>query len=180
MRRAIIRLSDELDLGCRVAAVACFAAMLVLVSIQVVARYVLQAPPIWTEELARFAMIWGGLLGATASFKSRFDPVLIKPSAEDHPALARGKQVLRTLAVVIFMGPILYYSVFGPGMNPARGFLGRSALRTADTLGFPMIYMALAVPLAALVILIHLAARLSGDESPAAASAGRDPDPTRN
>ena len=40
--------------------------MVVLIGVQVVARYVWAAPPGWTEEGARYAMVWAGLLGATA------------------------------------------------------------------------------------------------------------------
>ncbi len=163
--RGIIGISNSLDLGCRTGAGLCFLAMLVFVSIQVVARYILQSPPTWTEELARYAMVWGGLLGATVAFKSRFDPTLIKAPTGVHGAIVFGAGVLRTLAVVMFLAPVLYFSLFGPGMSPARGFLGRSLERTADTLGFPMFYVSIAVPIAAAVILIHLLARLAGDQT---------------
>ena len=143
----------------------CFIAMLAFVSIQVVARYLLQSPPTWTEELARYAMVWGGLLGATVAFKSRFDPTLIKPPVDKSKAIVFWAGVMRTSAVVIFMTPVLYFSIFGPGMDPSRGFLARSLVRTADTLGFPMFYISVAVPIAAAVILIHLAARLAGDQT---------------
>ena len=164
MKRAIIRLSDELDRICRTGAALCFVAMLIFVAIQVVARYIFKDPPIWTEELARFAMVWGGLLGATISFKTRTDPVLASPEADKGSLKALMVSAFRGAAVVIFLTPVLYYSLFGPNMNFARGFLARSAQRTADTLGFPMIYVALAVPVAAAVILVHLAARAAGDD----------------
>ncbi len=163
MRGSIIWLSDEIDRLCRVSAVACFVAMLVFVAIQVVGRYIFNAPPTWTEELARFSMVWGGLLGATVSFKARFDPVLIKPKPDEGVALTWAKTIVRTVAIVMLMGPVLYYSIFGPGMNPARGFLGRSVMRTADTLGFPMVYIAIAVPIMAAIILFHLLAQHAGD-----------------
>jgi len=163
--RVIIRISNGLDLGCRTGAGFCFIAMLAFVSIQVVARYILQSPPTWTEELARYSMVWGGLLGATVAFKSRFDPTLIKAPGGTNRAVVFWAGVLRTAAVVIFMAPVLYFSLFGPGMSPSRGFLGRSLMRTADTLGFPMFYISIAVPIAAGVILIHLMARLAGDQT---------------
>ena len=164
MRGAIIWLSDEIDRFCRFSAVACFATMLVFVAIQVVGRYIFNAPPTWTEELARFSMVWGGLLGATVSFKARFDPVLIKPKLSEGPILTWGKTVLRTAAVLLLLGPVFYYSIFGPGLNPARGFLGRSLMRTADTLGFPMVYVTIAVPIMAGIILFHLLAQHAGDQ----------------
>jgi TRAP-type C4-dicarboxylate transport system permease small subunit len=165
MRRAIIAISNGLDVACQSGAIAFFAAMLVFVSIQVIARYILQSPPTWTEELARYAMVWGGLLGSTMAFKARFDPVLIKPPGGDSPGLSAAAAFVRFIAVSIFMAPVLYYSLFGPNMNLARGFLGRSLGRTADTLGFPMIYVAAAVPVAAFVILVHLVARVAGDRT---------------
>ncbi len=163
MRRAIIWISDGLDRLCRWLAMSCFTAMLVFVAIQVVARYLLRDPPSWTEELARFAMVWGGLLGATVAFKTRFDPVLLKFYERTSGAKAVALALVRSVSVLVFMVPVFYYSLWGPGFDLARGFLGRSVHRTADTLGFPMIYVALAVPLAALVILIHLGARACGD-----------------
>jgi TRAP-type C4-dicarboxylate transport system permease small subunit len=50
-------------------------------------------------------------------------------------------------------------------MNLDRGFVGRSMYRTADTLGFPMAWVAVAVPIAAGVIFVHLASRLAGDRT---------------
>ena len=165
MKTVITRISDILDLGCRTGAGICFIAMLVFVSIQVVARYLLQSPPTWTEELARYAMVWGGLLGATVAFKSRYDPTLVMPPENKSPAVMFLAGAMRAMTVVMFLVPVFYYSLFGPNMDPARGFLGRSLVRTADTLGFPMIFVAIAVPIAAGVILVHLAARLAGDQT---------------
>ncbi len=163
MKRAIIRISDELDRICRTSAALCFVAMLIFVAVQVVARYVFRDPPIWTEELARFSMVWGGLLGAAISFKSHTDPVLATPKSDSGSLKSLLLGLSRGAAVIIFLAPVLYYSIFGPNLNIARGFLARSAQRTADTMGFPMIYIALAVPVASAIILIHLAARAAGD-----------------
>ncbi|WP_236627445.1 TRAP transporter small permease, partial [Sulfitobacter sp. HI0027] len=64
----MIRFSDTLD---KVAMVLSGIAIVVLVGaviLQVVARYVFSQPPAYTEELARYAMIWAGLIGASMSF----------------------------------------------------------------------------------------------------------------
>ena len=65
--------------------------------------------------------------------------------------------------------------MFGPGMSPARGFLGRSLVRTADTLGFPMIYVAAVVPLAAAIIIIHLGARIADPQNVGSESVEEEP-----
>lgn len=137
-----------------------------VVMVQVVARYVLFSPPAWTEEMARYAMIWAGLMGATLSFKRRFDPALISRTpgtgAKGPRAMliATAAGAFQGLVVMIYLLPILWHSFYGPNMNPERSFLMRHSRMTAETLGFPTILVAIAVPLMAIFILIHLAARV--------------------
>src|SRR5690625_4364198 len=47
------------------------AAMVIDVSWQVITRFVLGEPSAYTEELARFLLIWIGILGAAYSFRKR-------------------------------------------------------------------------------------------------------------
>jgi TRAP-type C4-dicarboxylate transport system permease small subunit len=165
VRRAIIRASDALDRLCRWGAIACLGAMLVFVTIQVVARYGFAQPPSWTEELTRFAMVWGGLLGATLAFKARFDPTLVAVPASKGKPLVIGAALVAAAAVLIFVLPVLYYSLFGPGWTIEHGFVARSAGRTADAVGMSLAWIAAAVPVAMATIVVHLAARLAGDPS---------------
>lgn len=145
-------------------------ALVVVVMIQVLARYVLHAPPAWTEELARYAMIWAGLTGATLSFKRRFDPALFSgPSSRKSnvsPLVAAAAGAVQGVVVLIYLLPILWHSFYGPNMNPERSFLMRHSRMTAQTLDFPTIIVAIAVPLMIVFVLIHLAARLLGDTGP--------------
>ena len=60
--------SDHVDRAALFLAKAALAGMVAVIGVQIVARYGLNAPPGWTEELARYLMVWGGLLGATAAF----------------------------------------------------------------------------------------------------------------
>ncbi|MEQ8347444.1 MAG: TRAP transporter small permease subunit [Sneathiellaceae bacterium] len=159
--RAIVRLSAALDRAARWGAALGFSAMLVFVAIQVVARYIFDSPPVWTEELARFAMVWAGLLGAACAFRAGVDPVLVRRAAIPGRGAGHLLRALRAAAVLIFVLPVLYYCLFGAGADPARGFLARAAARTADTLGFPMIWVAAAVPVALALIAIHTIAFLA-------------------
>jgi TRAP-type C4-dicarboxylate transport system permease small subunit len=159
--RAIIRLSDALHRLCRWGAVAGILLMVALIAIQVVARYLLKEPPAWTEEGARYAMIWGGLLGATLAFRWRQDPVLLRLGFFER---GRGQGLglaLRAIATVVFLGPIWFYSLFGPGFDLTRGYLARSAARTAEAIGLPMVWFSAAVPVAITIIFVHLAAQLA-------------------
>lgn len=159
--RAIVALSRILDQAARWGTAAGLVAMLVLVAIQVVARYIFASPPVWTEELARYAMVWAGLLGASVAFRAGVDPVLVRFSAVPGPLLGHVTRLLRAAAVLIFVLPVLYYCLFGPGFDAGRGYLARAAGKTADTLGFPMVWVALAVPVGLLVIAVHAIAFLA-------------------
>lgn len=154
IRRAVILISDQLDRSCRIGAAIFFAAMVVLIMFQVLARYVFQAVPVWTEEAARYCMVWGGLLGATVAFKADRDPKLISPPSAGPRLWLRTAFLLRSLAALCFLGPILYHS---------NRFIVRHWHRTAEALGISTVWVTMAVPISILIIFIHLAARSVGD-----------------
>ncbi|MBK5926365.1 TRAP transporter small permease [Rhodobaculum claviforme] len=164
LRTGVIALSNGLDRLAGWAAMGFLVVLVVVVMIQVIARYVLNAPPAWTEEAARYAMIWAGLMGATLSFKRRFDPALFNgpktaTGTARGAALAVATGAVQALVVLVYLLPILWHSFYGPGMNPARSFLLRHSRMTAEAMDFSTVLVAVAVPLMAVFILIHLAAR---------------------
>jgi TRAP-type C4-dicarboxylate transport system permease small subunit len=160
MRAAVLALSDALDRVCRDGAILATILMVVLIAVQVVARYVFSEPPAWTEEGARYAMVWAGLLGATVAFRRGFDPVVTRLERFDNGWLRPVGVALRAVAVVLFLGPVWYYSLFGPNADPARSYLARSASRTAESLGISMVWFTVALPIAITVIFIHLLAQI--------------------
>jgi TRAP-type transport system small permease protein len=159
MRRILSLSSDCLDAGCKWAATGFFSGLLILVLFQVVARYIFHNPPVWTEELARYCMVWGGMLGATVSFKGGVDPTFMQPPVRGNRIWIRGALFLRSAAAVAFLGPILYYS---------DKFLMRTWHRSTEALGIPTALVTVAVPLATAIILFHVMAQLlTGSESAA-------------
>ncbi|MEW6266925.1 MAG: TRAP transporter small permease subunit [Thermodesulfobacteriota bacterium] len=154
MRKILSRSSDYLDAACQWAATGFFGALLVLVLFQVVARYILRNPPAWTEELARYCMVWGGMLGATVAFKGGADPCLVRPPTQGNPLWIRAALLLRTATTVVFLGPILYYS---------DKFLIRTWHRSTEALGIPTALVTVAVPFAVAVILFHMMVWLLGE-----------------
>lgn len=128
---------------------------------QVLARYVLDAPPIWTEELARRAMVWAGMLGASCAFRAKADPTLFPGAQARGGGLGVALRLVRASGVLIFAGTVLWFSLFGPGMNMARGFVGRSLSRSGEMIDISMAWFTSAVPVAFAIILVHLAADLA-------------------
>lgn len=164
--RAIAHMLDRLSYHLhRIALVCAVLAVLVLLAAagwQVIARYFLAQPPAWTEELARFSMVWAGLLGASCAFRMNADPSLFPALQNPKGAIGKLRAVLRTIGVLAFISPILWYSFFGPNMNPARGYLARLAGRQAETMDVPMSLFGIAIPIAFTLIAIHLIAQLVG------------------
>ncbi len=151
LRERLIRLSDRLDRLCRSGGIAFFTLMILLVLLQIVARYIFRSVPTWTEEAARYCMVWGGLLGATAAFKSGQDPKMVPPPE----GRSRGVTVfafwLRALSTLIFLGPVLYFS---------DAFIRRAWYRNTEALGISSAFVTIAVPLAAAVIIFHLLVKI--------------------
>lgn len=125
---------------------------------QVIARYLLDAPPIWTEEAARRAMVWAGMLGASCAFRAAADPTLFPGMREVGGRTGTVLALIRAGGVLIFAAPVIWYSIFDSRMNPARGFLGRSLNRSAEMLDVQMIWFTAAVPLAFTIIVLHIVA----------------------
>lgn len=166
MRQFILKTSDTLHAATRRVAVFAVCLMFVTVMIQIIARYIFSSPPVWTEDVARYAMVWTGLLGATLSFKTRADAVLMDSVFPPRPSIwGFCAEAIQSAAVLIFVLPVIYFCFIGLRGGFAKGYLARQSGLTADTLGIPMVWISISVPLAMIIILLHLAARWAGDEA---------------
>lgn len=155
------RLSDGLNRAALLGASLAVALMLFAAGWQVIARYLLNQPPIWTEELARFSMVWGGLLGATCAFRFRRDPTLFPEALKKSGGTGLAFALIRSAGVLCFVLPILWFSFFGPGADPARGYLARLAGRQTETMDLPLVVFGIAIPLAFTLILLHVLAEIT-------------------
>ena len=165
MRNAIITASNSVHGVARGAAVFAVCLMFLTVMLQIIARYVFSAPPVWTEDVARYAMVWTGLLGATLSFKTRSDAVLMQSVVPERPHLLGFlAEAIHSAAVLTFVLPVVYFCFIGLRGGFTKGYLARQSGLTADTLGIPMVWISMSVPIAMIIILLHLAARWAGDD----------------
>ena len=151
----LTELSKQLNRVCWNAAALLLTAMLLTVALQVVARYVFFSPPSWTEELARYFMIWAGLLGATVAFYRREDAVLMKQPELKSPTLRTLAACIRGLAVMIFLVPLVYFS---PPILQHHGH------RLTDSTQISLAWIFIIVPVFAVIILVHLLARIFGGQ----------------
>lgn len=164
MRAAIVWLDRVSALLNKVALWGAVLTVLALVLIafwQAAARYILDQPPAWTEELARYLMVWAGLLGASCAFRIHADPSLFPAARERTDGLGRFYAIVRAFGAFVFIAPILWYCLYGLNGKMTSGYIARNARVTAETLDVPMSAFALAVPVGFGLVLIHLFANLA-------------------
>jgi TRAP-type C4-dicarboxylate transport system permease small subunit len=158
--------SAAVDRVCLMVSKLALVALVLTVLLQIWARYGFAYPFSWTEELARYLMVWAGLLGATCAFRRRLDPAVVSAEPGGPGLAGNARRTLLAATVLIFLLPVLYHSVFGPGMNIERGFLWRSSGRVSPGLGLNMALVGSIVPISCTVLLLHLAARLGERSGP--------------
>lgn len=118
----ITRLARGLLHGLMVTALAVLA---LSVFTQVVMRYVLSAPPFWTEELARFMLIWLTFIGiASVQLKNEQIGVdwvapLLPPSGQLVMRIVTNLVVLAILGAIVWAGFAI--AALGSQTSPALG-----------------------------------------------------------
>jgi tripartite ATP-independent transporter DctM subunit len=120
------------------------AAITVLVTVQVFARYVLNDTPPWSEELCRYLFIWVSFLGACVATR-RAAHLGVDSLVSRLPAGAR--EVLRhavTALIVVFAGLLVWQGV---ALVPAM------ASQRSPSMGISLQYVFAAIPIAGLIIL---------------------------
>lgn len=96
-----------------------------VVFLQVVARYVFQAPPFWTEQLARFSLIWLTFIVAVVVHAERSHirvdalPMLLRGRARTLIEIAISLVVLVVLVVITKAG--FDIAMIGTQVAPALG-----------------------------------------------------------
>jgi TRAP-type C4-dicarboxylate transport system permease small subunit len=125
-----------------------------LVFIQVVFRYALDLPLFWTEESARYCLVWASLLGAGVALK-RGEHIAVTylverlPPAWNRPVLHVSRISVGAILAVVLWGGIRLVVVTHFQLSPA--------------LQIPMSVPYLSVPVGAAIMVIHLLASFFED-----------------
>lgn len=134
--------------------VALFAALVVMVVWQVLSRYVLKSPSAFTEEAARYLMIWVSLLGASYVFRMRVNIGLDLLTRKLTGSNKRIVEVAALTATVLFALLILLVG----GMRLVE--LTWSLDQVSAVLGIRMALVYLVIPLSGGFILLYTLERL--------------------
>lgn len=145
------RLSQLLNRISEVALILILAVLAVVVFLQVIFRYLLHLPLFWTEEFARYCLIWASLLGAGVALK-RGEHIAVTIFLERLPSsLVKGATFVARVAVAVMLLVVLWGGIELVSITSAQ---------TSPALRIPMAVPYLALPLGAAVMLIHLLASL--------------------
>ena len=117
------------------------------VVIQVFGRYVFHTSTPWSEELAVYSFIWMVLLGSAVGVREHSHLVADLLPETINPTIDR---LLPTLTYAVTAVFVVY------GWDYAM--LGRT--RVSDTVGFPMVYLYLAVPVSGAAMALFLIERV--------------------
>jgi TRAP-type C4-dicarboxylate transport system permease small subunit len=150
------RLIGLLDVALKNALVVLMVAMVAAVSWQVISRYVFSSPSSWTEEVARFLLIWIGVLGAAYAFRTG---VHLGLDLLPKKLTGRSAELLKQFtaaAVVLFAATVL---VVGGGSLVSLTWELR---QYSAVLGLPIAIVYSVIPAAGVLICIYAVAAVTG------------------
>jgi len=125
------------------------AVMVLVVTWQVIGRFVLRSPSSYTEELARFLLIWIGMLGAVWAFRTRSHlgiQLLI-----DTLSGWRRKAVQRLILVLVMLFATGVLFLGGMRLVQLTFTLGQ----TSAAMGIPMGYVYAVLPFSGVLIILY-------------------------
>jgi len=143
------RLVRILDVVLKNFLIALMAALVAAVSWQVISRYVFSSPSSWTEEVARFLMIWIGLLGAAYAFRTRVHLGLDLLPKKLTGRSAKTLKLFTLGVIVLFSVTVL---IIGGGKLVA---LTWELKQYSAVLGMPIAFVYSVIPTAGLLICVY-------------------------
>lgn len=140
--------------------------IVVVMVVQVIARYVFNSSLIWAEELCRYVLIWQTFLFIGYGYHQGELVVLDLFSAKTSPRLYLAIRLLTAIPITIFLYFIINAGIshalrYSAQIIPAFDFIWMSL--TGDELKVPIFWIYVAVPVGCAILLVHFLARLVRD-----------------
>ena len=132
-------------------------ALVAAVSWQVISRYVFASPSSWTEEVARFLMIWIGLLGAAYAFRTR---VHLGLDLLPKKLMGRSAEILKLFTLLVVMAFSVSVLIIGGGNLVALTWELR---QYSAVLGLPIAFVYSVIPTAGVLICLYAIAAASDE-----------------
>lgn len=146
VQQAVKRLSDFLNVAATYVTFLLIVGMIAVITLQVIMRVFFTAGS-WTEELARYLLVWSSFIAATIGFKRKAHiAVTFVVSALPRRVAAIVRAAAYVLAIVFFVVGIVY----GVRLSSYQIF------QVSPALGLPMRYVYLVIPASCAVGTVHV------------------------
>lgn len=121
--------------------------MVIIIFVQIVSRILIQSSFPWTEELARYLMIWLTFLGASFSFQYGAHIGVEILTSKVPKKVAAFFQVIAAL-FCIFLFVLLV----------VKGYelVGKSTMQTSPALSIPMNYVYMIIPISGILMILNV------------------------
>lgn len=146
-----LALLDRAHALLRLLVACCFAVLLGAVLLQVVSRLTLPNPPVWTEELSRFCLLFAAAFGIGLALRSG---ELVGVDLLTMMLPRRGRLAVEALGALLMIGFGLLL------VQPAWEFVDIGGLQTSPALGWNMFWVHMAVLIAPLALVLAALERL--------------------
>ena len=138
-----------LDRVFRIVLALLMALMVICVTWQIVSRYAMSNPSPWTEELARFILIWIGLLGGSYAYHVKMHLGLDLIRTKLSPVALRYHEIFVHLVVIVFSATVL---VAG-GLRIVH--MTTELKQYSAALGVPMSYVYSSLPISGVMLILY-------------------------
>ncbi len=143
----IRKILNVLDKCCQCFVIVGLAVMTIVLFAQITARYVFGSGLSWSEELARYLMIWVVYIGAAVVYKDNSHISVTVLEEIFGPLARRILGVIQKIVSIAFMGLVGYWSI---------GMMEFAALQTSPNMLIPMNYIYLVFPISSVLIVLYL------------------------
>ncbi len=155
------RIATMLDRILKNAMILLMAAMVAAVTWQVLSRYLVGSPSNWTEEVARFLLIWIGLLGGAWAYRARMHLGLDLLAQKLDGVGRKRLQTLSDVLVILFALTVL---VGGGAMLMQLAY---ELNQTTAALGIKVSWIYSVIPITGMLMVFYgVNSLVGGDELP--------------
>jgi TRAP-type C4-dicarboxylate transport system permease small subunit len=147
-------LIDKLDGLTKIATTVGFAGLFVCVMMQIVWRYILEIPLLWSEEVARYLLVWISLLAVAIAFRNDTHIRLDFFVAKCPVSLRHFVWIFFNLLTLAFLALLLVYGIPNALLGKNTFSAGLSASFSGMT--FTLFLPYLSVPVAAGIMILNL------------------------
>lgn len=149
MKSPVERIIDSVDRLLKLALILLLSVLVLSIVWQVASRYFFRDPSSWTEELARFALIWAGLLGAVYAYRTHAHVGIDILSSRVSPVGRRRLEIVSAICVMVFSTIV---TVVGGGNLVA---LTARLEQTSAALGVQMAWVYAIIPVSGVLLVFY-------------------------